>query len=212
MIMNKTKMELEDRLDRLDRGKNHVLFVGLGALFIVASWILIPSYLYGVVASRYENGEIPSGAGVVGDMFGSINALFAGFAFLLLIWSVRQGHEIVKIQREDLKIQRDELIESRKVLKEQAESQGLMTNAIVRLCEETRVATYIEANSSLLAAYDRSDAKNDSKLQMWFKSSSEYKPKILLENFTISEEFADLKTKYGVDRNLNENNVDTVDE
>lgn len=55
---------------------------------------------------------IPDSAGVFGDQFGSINALFSGLAFAGVIVSLFfQKHEI-RLQREELTLQREELAKS----------------------------------------------------------------------------------------------------
>jgi hypothetical protein len=56
----------------------------------------------------------PSDQGIFGDMFGAVNALFSGLAFAGLIITLLY-------QREELKLQREELQETRKELKGQRE-------------------------------------------------------------------------------------------
>jgi hypothetical protein len=57
--------------------------------------------------------------GQFGDLFGSVNALFSGLAFLGLIYTIRlQGQEL-SLQREELKLQREEMAASRAELEHQ---------------------------------------------------------------------------------------------
>lgn len=84
-------------------------------------WIWIVVAIVGVLAlwglswwgiSKFINE--PSNQGTFGDMFGAVNALFSGLAFAGLIITLLY-------QREELKLQREELQETRKELKGQRE-------------------------------------------------------------------------------------------
>lgn len=81
--------------------------IWLSFALIVASWlatpILIPMF---VDAKKYTE------FGVFGDIFGSINALFSGLAFAMLIYAVL-------LQRKELELQRRELADTREVLTSQ---------------------------------------------------------------------------------------------
>ena len=55
---------------------------------------------------------LPENAGIFGDMFGSVNALFSGFAFLGVIYAI-------VLQRDELRLQREELEQTRKELEGQ---------------------------------------------------------------------------------------------
>ncbi len=59
--------------------------------------------------------------GQFGDMFGAINALFAGLAFAGVIWAIILQKNELSLQREELKLQRDELERTRKEIKGQKE-------------------------------------------------------------------------------------------
>ena len=52
--------------------------------------------------------------GIFGDMFGSVNALFSGLAFVGLIYAILLQRQELKLQREELKSTRNELQGSRK--------------------------------------------------------------------------------------------------
>ncbi len=72
------------------------------------SWWLV-QLVYGKVSKPSE----------FGDMFGAVNALFAGLAFAALIAAIYYQREELKLQREELKLQRAELAGQRKQLEEQ---------------------------------------------------------------------------------------------
>lgn len=72
--------------------------------------------------------------GQFGDMFGSVNALFSGLAFLVLILSMW-------LQRDELNLQRQELAETRAVMEEQKKEFSLQ-NSLLRL--QTFEATFFQ--------------------------------------------------------------------
>ncbi len=65
------------------------------------------------IAIQYFYGK-PGGPGIFGDMFGSINALFSGLAFIGVIFAIL-------LQRQELGLQRKELEQTREELKGQKE-------------------------------------------------------------------------------------------
>lgn len=58
--------------------------------------------------------------GQLGDLFGSVNALFSGLAFAGLIYTIFLQRNELRLQREELKLQREEMAKSREELAEQA--------------------------------------------------------------------------------------------
>jgi hypothetical protein len=69
----------------------------LCAAILITLWALLPlaTFLY----SR-DLGK----SGQFGDMFGSVNSLFTGLAFLGLLFSIRQQHADSQLQREQLRV------------------------------------------------------------------------------------------------------------
>lgn len=65
---------------------------------------------------NYKNSEI----GQFGDIFGAVNALFSGLAFVGIIVSIRMQGTELKLQRQELQLQRTELEETRKVFVKQS--------------------------------------------------------------------------------------------
>ena len=83
--------------------KTWVILVIVGGVIALwgLSWLLISVFIYG-----------PTNRGVFGDMFGAVNSLFSGLAFAGLIITLL-------FQKEELKLQREELAETRNELKAQ---------------------------------------------------------------------------------------------
>ena len=77
-------------------------FIGVLAVIALA---------WGIIPCIYSP---PQSAAEFGDMFGGVNALFSGLAFVGLIWAI-------VLQKEELGLQRQELAETRKELKGQKE-------------------------------------------------------------------------------------------
>jgi hypothetical protein len=62
----------------------------------------------------FFSGEVEN-AGVAGDMFGAANALFSGLAFACLILALRMQREELSLQRQELKDTRDEFAKQTKI-------------------------------------------------------------------------------------------------
>ncbi len=136
------------KLNKLEKFTNTLWALGTCIVLVCLAWIVVPLLLVDWLSTK----DLPENAGVIGDMFGSVNALFAGLAFLLLIWSVFQSNKAIKIQQQELSLQREELKESREVLKDQAESQEKMIQAIAELSQQTKMASHVSARSALIQA------------------------------------------------------------
>jgi len=146
MIKQPSQDKLLIKLNRLEKITNNLWLLALFVILICLAWIFVPLLLVNWLSTK----NLPDNAGVIGDMFGSVNALFAGLAFLLLIWSVFQSNKAIKIQQEELSLQRVELKESREVLKDQAESQEKMIEAIAELSRQTQKSSQVTAVANLL--------------------------------------------------------------
>lgn len=88
---------------RKDEKNRNVIF-GIIAFVVLAIWVI--SWL--TLSSNPDRGTF-------GDMFGGVNALFSGFAFLGLIYTI-------SLQKTELGLQRQELADTRKELAGQRES------------------------------------------------------------------------------------------
>lgn len=91
-------------------------------LLIFILWITTP------IISFWMLGDLNK-MSLFGDLFGSINALFSGFALATIIFTIYQQHQELSLQREELRLQRDEMRASREELAKQAEAQRLALEA-----------------------------------------------------------------------------------
>lgn len=75
--------------------------------------VLIVWIAFGVALFFYDD------RGTFGDMFGSINTLFSGFAFGGIIYTIYQQRAEFRLQREELRLQRDEVAKTNAALDQQ---------------------------------------------------------------------------------------------
>jgi len=86
--------------------------IALGISLLI--WLIFPS----IVSTIFH----PDDTGKFGDMFGSLNALFASFAFVGLIFAILLQREELKLQREELRLAREELTHQTRVISKQLEA------------------------------------------------------------------------------------------
>ena len=90
---------------------NRLVMAAMFLLVVVlwfSSWLIITHYIKG-----------PTNQGTFGDTFGAINALFSGLAFAGLIATLLYQKEELKLQREELQQTREELKGQREEFEEQ---------------------------------------------------------------------------------------------
>lgn len=83
--------------------------------------------------------------GQFGDLFGSVNALFSGFAFAGLLYAIFLQRQELGLQREELQLQREEMRASRAELAEQVAAQKALYNANVAQIQVAAEQARIEA-------------------------------------------------------------------
>ena len=85
------------------------LLIIVSALFIV--WPFITWGILYVVDWLFDGIDFPDASrfGISGDMYGALNALFAGFAFICFIYALYQQRLELQLQRRELSLQRREL-------------------------------------------------------------------------------------------------------
>src|SRR5262245_6616537 len=89
-----------------------------GRAFVAVSAIVVALWLgCWILTQRWPD------KGAFGDSFGAVSALFSGFAFAALVFTIMLQREELRLQREELKHQQTEMVETRKLLRAQAEAQ-----------------------------------------------------------------------------------------
>ncbi|WP_291865855.1 hypothetical protein [Maribacter sp.] len=88
-----------------------------------------------------------SDRGTFGDSFGAVNALFSGFAFAGLIYTI-------VLQKEDLKMQRNEIALNRTELKKSAIAQKNSEKALEEQVQQMKIAARLNALKTLIDYYN----------------------------------------------------------
>jgi len=97
----------------------------IGLLVVVLSlWIITPFTLVHFMPSWESRGQF-------GDLFGSVNALFSGFAFAGLLYTIYLQRNELALQREELRLQREEMAASRAEIAGQGKTQLLQYKASI---------------------------------------------------------------------------------
>ncbi|KDO15082.1 hypothetical protein DP83_14880 [Vibrio metoecus] len=88
----------------------------------------------------------PEARGTFGDMFGAVNALFSGFAFLGVIYAISTTKkQSLKLQREELALTRDELAKSANAQEKSEESLRLQAEAMSKTATINVLTASIES-------------------------------------------------------------------
>lgn len=74
--------------------------------------------------------QMANDQGLFGDMFGGLNAIFSGLAFVGLIATLLQGQKELKLQRREITLQREAIEKQKDELKRSAEAQELSRIAL----------------------------------------------------------------------------------
>ncbi len=99
-------------------GKHHVWILGIiFAIAIIATWGA--SWYYLCEYPKFKNW---SDRGTFGDMFGAVNALFSGLAFVGVIIAILLQRQELKYQRDELKLSIKEQRDTRKEFEQQNET------------------------------------------------------------------------------------------
>lgn len=121
-------------------------------IIVLSVWILSGSIIY-FYFSDWQN------RGAFGDMFGAINALFSGFAFLGVIITIF-------LQKKELEYQREELIQTRNELKKSTIAQENSEKALRNQVESSLIAAKVNALKYLI---DNSDFDEFDSSKTYFK-------------------------------------------
>lgn len=99
-------------------------FYILASVLVVILWLSAPFALSYIFSTWAERGQF-------GDLFGSVNALFSGLAFVALIYTIHLQRQELSLQRMELKLQREEMVASRGELAAQVAVQKHLLRATI---------------------------------------------------------------------------------
>lgn len=143
------------------KNKSYVITILVLILFIAISWIATIYY----VPKFYGK---PDSAGTFGDMFGSLNTLFSGLAFVGVIVAILLQRKELELQRqeledtrEELKGQKDQLIEQNKTLRKQSFENTFFQ--FLKLYNDIVNSVDIDENAGTFASLLRGDRNSKEK-------------------------------------------------
>gem|GEM_PF-531031 len=96
----------------------------LAGVIVFALWLAAPVVLNTYFADWPKIGQF-------GDLFGSVNALFSGLAFVALIYTIHLQRQELSLQRTELGLQREEMVASRGELAAQVAVQKSLHRATI---------------------------------------------------------------------------------
>ena len=120
--------------------KKIILIIMKKIIISIIAIILLFFLYYLVVSSFFPN---LNNRGLFGDMFGGINALFSGLAFLGIIYAI-------VLQKEELTLQRKELELTREELKKSVEAQQKSEQALTKQVDSMKKTAKLNGLSTLL--------------------------------------------------------------
>lgn len=134
LLLYATRMDSDppehERSEEREVSKHTVWRVSAVFLVVVALWLLTPIVTSKIVAGLDANTMAMRGQ--LGDLFGSINALFSGLAFAGVVIAIWLQREELKLQREELRLQRLEVAANREELARAATAQEESREALRR--------------------------------------------------------------------------------
>lgn len=118
----------------------------------IAISIVVTIFLTPGVTKAFSGVKHLKTAGEYGDMFGSVNALFSGFAFLGVIVAIF-------LQCQELRLQREELSDTREVLTEQRKEMTLQNEALRKQQFESMFFQMVSLHNQIVNDLDYTDRK-----------------------------------------------------
>ena len=85
----------------------------------------------------------PDNAGIAGDLFGAVGALFSGWAFVGVLWAILLQRKSLQIQHDDLKATLEEMKQTREAHEESADT-------LWKQMETTRIQTRVDILKTLI--------------------------------------------------------------
>lgn len=169
---------------------------------------LLPSAMVPAPLNPNDFNSIGERFGTYGDAYGSLNTLFSGFAFAILIISLFMQRQELKEQRKELAAQREEISKSNDI----AEEQRKITEQQSSLINQQLIDSKTQAFYQLLFKY--LDEKNRKLESLKYRDQSAISGNRLLKRFRktferqFSESFPDHSKIKKIDLVILENTLD----
>ena len=143
---------------------NHRYTLWILVILVILVWVLSGIIIYYISPNWSERGTI-------GDMFGAVNALFSGLAFVGLIYTIL-------MQREEIQMNRQEIEMNTKELKKAATAQVQSQIALKEQVVQTHLTAKINAMSTVINYYNTQISNPNNKPEIIDKAK--LKRKILI--------------------------------
>lgn len=174
-----------------------LLFVAITALWWY-SWYYIDHYIFSPL-SPPDNGVE---RGVFGDKFGAINSLFSGLAFAGIIFTIFLQKRELKLQREELAETRDEFIQQNETLKKQR-----FENTFFQLVQlHTDIVDKLKITAVDQITYEKREFFVGAIKELKYRSKRDYYKYSALNKITAHE-----ISTFKLQRELNHNFFDRLD-
>jgi hypothetical protein len=118
------------------------------SLSIIVTLLVFVAYFF-IVSQVFPE---KSDRGFFGDMFGGINALFSGLAFLGVIYAVVLQRDELRLQREELKLSREELKKSVEVQQKSEEALRNQIKSMEKTAKLNGLSSILQYHSSSIVA------------------------------------------------------------
>lgn len=141
------------------------LFIFLFVVFVV--WLVLSLLLPHLLNKN-------NASQAVGDSFNGINALFSGFAFSGIIYTIL-------LQRKELALQRKELKDTREELRRTAAAQENSEIALRRQANNLKISAKLSALNTMVVYYNDQLINNRSALTLQEKAEMSNKHKVYLQ-------------------------------
>ncbi len=126
--------------EKTTKNTNSRNVLGYMVIAIIIIWLLSAIIIYYISPNWSDRGTI-------GDMFGAVNALFSGLAFVGLIYTIM-------LQREEISMNMKEIELNRKELKKSTNAQLQSQEALKEQVRQTHLTARINAISTVINYYN----------------------------------------------------------
>ena len=126
----------EENLEAEEENKESFLGLLLICIAVLGVWLGISFLEFTLINEWAARGQF-------GDMFGSVNSLFSGLAFAVLIYTIYLQRKELRLQRIELRLQRSEMSKSTQALNKQVsvEIAKLRATALTFKVEGIKIAS-----------------------------------------------------------------------
>ena len=111
-----------------------------GSLIIILAWLLSGLIIYCIGDTWQERGTI-------GDMFGAINALFSGFAFVGILFALYLQRDEMKLQKQEIELNRSEIKKNTLI---QENTQKVMSEQVIQM----QITSKLNAMNTIMNYYN----------------------------------------------------------